>query len=127
VRDLQRTPPISLIRREPSDADALMSYGAPGNVREPPHALEHALVLAKDGAIECPRTFPPTPPKGASRKPEPTWSQLSREQRREALAAALDRMRGKVARLAREQDIPRSTLRDRMRQVGLSESSTRPQ
>ena len=42
-------------------------------------------------------------------------------------AAALERMGGNVARLARELDIPRSTLRYRMRQVGLSEPSPRPQ
>ena len=127
VRRLAASYDIEEPELSPSFADALMNYDWPGNVRELLHTLEHALVLAKDGVLECPHTFPPTPPKDASRKPESTWSEISREQRREELAAALERMGGNVARLARELDIPRSTLRYRMRQVGLSEPSPRPQ
>jgi DNA-binding NtrC family response regulator len=37
----------------PAASDALLSYGYPGNVRELKHAVERAVVLAKNGMIEA--------------------------------------------------------------------------
>jgi DNA-binding NtrC family response regulator len=47
----------------------LVTHGWPGNVRELRNALEHALVLARDGAV-LPEHLPATVREGALRRPE---------------------------------------------------------
>ncbi|HHN75086.1 MAG TPA: PAS domain-containing protein [Acidobacteria bacterium] len=99
----------------------LLEYPWPGNVRELEHAVEYALISAREDRIE--RAFLPATIRGvgAARgergggggEPRPRGTEV------EALLGALERNRWQVGRTARELGISRTTLWRRMKRLGI--------
>lgn len=97
---------------------ALLHHHWPGNVRELQHAMEHALLVQRDGVIDgADLRLGPLQPSGA-RAPaaDLELSQIEHA----ALTRALERSRGNVSKAARLLGITRDTLRYRMAKRGLN-------
>jgi DNA-binding NtrC family response regulator len=94
----------------------LLSYPWPGNVRELANAVEHAMILAKDGVI-TPKCLPadiqnhyPDSHMDVYPDPKPGWE----------IAEALEAANGNRAEAARMLGIDRTTLWRRMHRLGLT-------
>jgi transcriptional regulator with GAF, ATPase, and Fis domain len=109
-------------RRFSSEALALLrEYGWPGNVRELEHLVEAAVVLAREDEIQ-----PAHLPKDFLRKIAAGGGVSSRglkgdlaQIERETVTKALEKFDGNVAEAARHLGIARSTLRDRLKKLGI--------
>ena len=108
-------------RFSPEALGLLARYDWPGNVRELEHLVEAALVLARKDEVtpaDLPRDFLAKVASQAtltSRDLKGDLADIERETISKALAAA----DGNVARAARQLGIARSTLRDRLRKLGI--------
>ena len=101
----------------PAFAGKLASWSWPGNVRELENALESAVALSPDGAIDLsllPSSSVPTPEtqSGLKEKLEATERGL--------IVAAMDAAKGNVSEAARQLRIGRATLHDKLKKYGLS-------
>ena len=108
-------------RFSPEALGLLARYDWPGNVRELEHLVEAALVLARKDEVtpaDLPRDFLAKVASQAtltSRDLKGDLADIERETISKALAAA----DGNVARAARQLGIARSTLRDRLKKLGI--------
>jgi DNA-binding NtrC family response regulator len=96
---------------------ALMNHGWPGNVRELENALEHAMVLGREGAI-LPSHLPPEltgSRKGGSLRAVPLHSRSEKE----IITAALEAAGWNRTRTARRLGIDRTTLWRKIKEYGL--------
>ena len=97
--------------------EKLMAWSWPGNVRELENALESAIALSADGAIDLsllPSTASPVEVNegaGLKEKLEATERGL--------IVAAMDAAKGNVSEAARQLRIPRVTLHDKLKKYGL--------
>jgi len=94
----------------------LMDYPWPGNVRELANAIEHGLILAKNGCI-TPLCLP-ADVRNYSNYPHADEDHL--EQQRHEIEDALIKAQGNRAEAARALGIDRSTLWRRMQRLGLA-------
>ncbi len=106
----------------PALAEKLTAWSWPGNVRELENALESAVALSPDGAIDLsllPSISAPTPEthSGLKEKLEATERGL--------IVAAMDAAKGNVSEAARQLRIGRATLHDKLKKYGLA-SITEP-
>jgi DNA-binding NtrC family response regulator len=99
----------------------LETYSWPGNVRELRNVLERAALLTSrtelrlsDLHFEQGPTGPSAPPVA----PDEDWLSLAEVERRH-IVRILERCGGKVPDAARRLGVPRSTLYDRLKQLGL--------
>jgi len=98
---------------------ALMRYAWPGNIRELRNVLERAVLLTDRGTLtRADLRFEPE--RAAAPGEQLTLAELERRH----IAAALERADGKVEAAARALGIPRSTLYQKLKAIGLS-SGTR--
>jgi len=105
-----------------ADAEqALLRHPWPGNLRELRNELERALLSAGGGPIERRHlSLAPGPP--GPRVPGGTLEQMERAH----IESVLDEERGHVQRAARRLGIPRSTLYQKLRALGLTARRTVP-
>jgi DNA-binding NtrC family response regulator len=97
--------------------DALRGHSWPGNVRELENVLERALLLVPGEVLDAkafafPRAGRPTPEGGDVRT-------LVARRERDRLREVLTESRGNISEAARRLQLSRSTLRGRLRKVGL--------
>ena len=97
---------------------ALMNHGWPGNVRELENALEHALVLGREGAI-LPSHLPPEL-HGGQRRRSLKEVPLHSASEKELIAAVLRQTGWNRTRAARRLGIDRSTLWRKIREYDLT-------
>eukprot|EP01022_Parablepharisma_sp_SALTPOND_P029788 TRINITY_DN7457_c0_g1_i1.p1 TRINITY_DN7457_c0_g1~~TRINITY_DN7457_c0_g1_i1.p1 ORF type:complete len:465 (-),score=166.89 TRINITY_DN7457_c0_g1_i1:170-1564(-) len=97
----------------------LMEYSWPGNVRELKNALEHALVLAQDKAVDI-KHLPISLQNGSHIEAEANYLPLNLVQReREAIVEALARQGGHRARAAASLGISTTTLWRKVKAYGI--------
>ncbi len=92
--------------------DVFLRYHWPGNVRELKNLVERGVIMCDGRVIEkghLPLEFT---------RPQEEISPL-REVEREHISRALQRFQGNISRAARALQIPRTTLRDKMRELGI--------
>jgi DNA-binding NtrC family response regulator len=106
-------PGISLA---PDAAAALEAYPWPGNVRELHSVLVRAVLLADDGTIAAPHLHLGTEAAGASGDVSLTLREVDRRH----IARVLADVGGHVPRAAERLGIPRSTLYQRLKKLGLA-------
>jgi transcriptional regulator of acetoin/glycerol metabolism len=94
----------------------LLSYPWPGNVRELSNAVEHAMILAKNGLI-TPKCLPSDIHDYHARN---TMDSASDQNPRREITDALESASGNRAEAARMLGIDRTTLWPRMHRLGLS-------
>jgi DNA-binding NtrC family response regulator len=92
----------------------LAAYSWPGNVRELENAIESAVALSADGAIDI--SCLPTP---TARLPSTKFSELVAAYERGLIVGALDAAKGNQSEAARLLDMGRATLQDKMRKYGV--------
>lgn len=132
IAEMNQLPPIRITREA---LEALSDYGWPGNVRELRHAIEHAVILARDGQVragDLPERIREAPPtrRGTGRG----WqSRQFREAKREVveqferdyLSALLERHGGNVTVAAQHAGMLRSALQRLLRKYDLRSSDYR--
>ena len=105
----------------PPAFDALCAHGWPGNVRALRHACERAVIVAQAGVYELAdfglystevRNAPPAPPAGIE-------SLALDRLEREAIVAALDRVKGNVTRASKLLGVSRAALYRKLEKHGL--------
>jgi two-component system NtrC family response regulator len=96
----------------PEVRDAFFHYHWPGNVRELKNMIERGVIMCDEGVLDrqhLPLDITP-----------PLKEFLSlQEIEKEHISAALNRFQGNVARTAKALQIPRTTLRDKIRELGI--------
>jgi DNA-binding NtrC family response regulator len=100
----------------------LQRHNWPGNIRELEHVVEATLVLTREQQIGPEHLAKDFLDKVALRTRSPGLREGLAAVEREAVEQALLRSGGSVSRAARELGIARSTLRDRMKALGLPKS-----
>ena len=96
----------------------LTAYSWPGNVRELENALESAVALSPEGALDL--SFLPDPAGGPASLPAGTkLRELVGAYERGLIVAALDAAKGNQSEAARLLDTGRATLQDKLRKYGL--------
>ena len=129
---LHRLPPIELTRGALAE---LESHSWPGNARELRAVMEQAAILCRDATIDAdlvrdalgaraPLTFSSIPPAGsperrASIPPLPAPEGGLRDVEREIILRAFEECAGNVSSVARRLRLPRSTVRGKLRRLGL--------
>jgi DNA-binding NtrC family response regulator len=96
----------------PEVRGAFLHYPWPGNVRELKNMIERGVIMCDGRAIEG-KHLPP----GLMSQPQAIIPLLEIE--KEHIVAALQRFQGNVARTAKALRIPRTTLRDRIKELGI--------
>ncbi len=111
----------------PSASAALRAYDWPGNVRELRNVLERAAVLADaEMTLEASDlifdmgTRPTTPAAGTPRAPAGSVFESIAAEERARIEAALRQTAGSVTRSAKLLGMPRTTLSDRMKKLGIT-------
>jgi two-component system, NtrC family, response regulator HydG len=106
--------------------DALIRYDWPGNVRELRNAVERAVVLADGSMVLEPDDFsfdmaaaPSAPPRAVDAAGGSVFEEIAQAEA-ERIKEALRRTAGSKARAARILGIPRTTLNDRLRRLGIT-------
>ena len=94
----------------------MMDYPWPGNVRELANAIEHGLILAKNGHVTS--LCLPADVRNYSNQQHTDEDHL--EQQRHEIEDALSKAQGNRAEAARALGIDRSTLWRRMQRLGLA-------
>ncbi len=98
----------------------LMAHDFPGNVRELENVIEHAFVLCRGGMIE-PRHLPgPFRPAAGESGAPPRAGTTLEQMEKVFIMAALDRNAWNRRNAAKELGIHRSTLRRRMKVLGIN-------
>jgi DNA-binding NtrC family response regulator len=99
----------------------LRAHPWPGNVRELRNAMERAMVEARADSMLEPEDFD-LDPVAINRGAQPPGSNREEwlEQRRNYLRRLMDECRWRVAVAARREGIPRTTLSDELRRLGLT-------
>jgi DNA-binding NtrC family response regulator len=106
----------------------LERYRWPGNVRELEHVVEAALVMTREEEIG-PQHLPESFTEKAVLEPGAVRGGLKDELadvERDTVSSALERFGGNVSEAARHLGIARSTLRDRMKRLGLAGDTPQP-
>jgi DNA-binding NtrC family response regulator len=98
-------------------AQLLRGYEWPGNVRELDHAVERAVLLARQEALEA-QDFALAPPASRPGAPDPTGMNLE-DLEREAIRQSLARHDGNVSLAAKALGLSRSALYRRLQRYGL--------
>ncbi|NLI78485.1 MAG: sigma-54-dependent Fis family transcriptional regulator [Candidatus Riflebacteria bacterium] len=116
----------------------------PGNIRELRNLLERATILDEDGTIGLDDLEPAGPPPAgprlacsttgpgmaippaAGREEGGSLTDRLEESERQVLVGALEKHRGNVVAVARDLGIPRRTLYDRLKKLGLEPARFRP-
>jgi two-component system NtrC family response regulator len=96
----------------PEVRDAFFHYHWPGNVRELKNMIERGVIMCDEGVLDrqhLPLDITP---------PLKEFLPLQ-EIEKEHISAALNRFQGNVARTAKALQIPRTTLRDKIRELGI--------
>ncbi len=97
-----------------------MAHDFPGNVRELENVIEHAFVLCRGGMIE-PRHLPgPFRPAAGESGAPPRAGTTLEQMEKVFIMAALDRNAWNRRNAAKELGIHRSTLRRRMKVLGIN-------
>jgi len=96
----------------PEVKDVFLHYPWPGNVRELKNMIERGVIMC-DGSIIERRHLPLE----LTHKPREIipWQELEKGH----IAAALQRFQGNISRTAKALQIPRTTLRDKLRDLGI--------
>jgi DNA-binding NtrC family response regulator len=109
------------IEIDASAEDALLNYAWPGNIRELRNVLERALLIAEGNVITV-RDLQFLPARSelktttAAALPSATLKEMEQAQ----IVAALQQESGSVERAARRLGIPRSSLYNKVRRMGIS-------
>ncbi|HXX31960.1 MAG TPA: sigma 54-interacting transcriptional regulator [Myxococcaceae bacterium] len=106
----------------PAALAALAEHRWPGNVRELRNVLEHAVVLARDGDEIAHVQLGPCrveSPPGPERSVVSEIREGARRQKRDRIADALRASGGSKTDAARRLNMPRTTLHDSIRRLGL--------
>ncbi len=107
-------PPVQVTR---DMLDRLTTYSWPGNARELENALESAVALSPDGALDL--SLLPSA-SSAPQQPAPArLRELVSAYERGLIVSALDAAKGNQSEAARLLDIGRATLQDKMHKYGL--------
>jgi DNA-binding NtrC family response regulator len=96
----------------PEVKDALLKYPWPGNVRELKNMIERGVIMCDGSIIEKQHL-----PLELTRLPEEIIPLQAIE--KEHISAALRRCNGNISHTAKALQIPRTTLRDRLRDLGI--------
>jgi DNA-binding NtrC family response regulator len=96
----------------------LEAYPWPGNVRELENALESAVALSVDGALDLASLPDPAAPPRSQPAPTNLRERVAAYERG-LIVAALDAARGNQSEAARLLDMSRATLQDKLRKHGL--------
>ncbi|MFH1739766.1 MAG: sigma 54-interacting transcriptional regulator [bacterium] len=102
---------------EPAAMEVLLHYGWPGNVRQLENALEHAVVLSRDGFIRC-ENLPPEIAKPPEKEAPPMPSTLEQLDA-QRLQEALDSVGWNRSRAARRLGVDRTTVWRKIKEYGL--------
>ena len=114
------TPPVALT---PELLARLTTWSWPGNVRELENALESAVALSQDGALDV--SLLPCAPEPAAAEASASPARAGLKERVEAyerglIVAALEATKGNRSEAARLLDIGRATLHDKLHKHGLA-------
>jgi two-component system response regulator HydG len=107
-------------RLTPEALERLTAYRWPGNVRELENAIESAVALSIDGAIDASLL-----PGGEAAPAVDVGAGLKEKveaYERGLVVAAMDAARGNVSEAARQLRIGRATLHDKLKKYGLGEA-----
>jgi DNA-binding NtrC family response regulator len=105
------------ISLSPDAHAALRAYPWPGNTREMRNVLERAVILSRGSVLTAPDVrF--SPPGGAEARASDSSLTLEEVERRH-IETVLGEERGHVERAAKRLGIPRSSLYDRLKQLGI--------
>jgi DNA-binding NtrC family response regulator len=96
----------------PEVKDALLKYHWPGNVRELKNMIERGVIMCDGSVIEKQHL-----PLELTRQPQEIIPLQDIE--KEHISAALRRCNGNISHAAKALQIPRTTLRDRLRDLGI--------
>ncbi len=112
----------SYLNISPFAYDSLLAYGYPGNVRELKHAIEHAVVLSKDGAIDIGNL--PDEISGVARGTACFTRDLSLDEsircfERQKIIKALNESGGKKIEAAKILGISRKVLWKKLKEYGI--------
>ncbi|WP_223636023.1 sigma-54 dependent transcriptional regulator [Corallococcus sp. EGB] len=121
-----RMPPVPVT---PALLERLMAHSWPGNVRELENALESAVVLSADGALDLellPGCVSVPMPSAASNAGTTLREKLDAHER-ELILAALTASRGQRTEAAKALGIGRATLHDKLRKHGLLGDDEEPE
>ena len=97
----------------PAVQDVLQQYAWPGNVRELKNVIERGVIMC-DGSVMEKKHLP------LELQHKPQEIIPLREIEKEYISAALRRFQGNILQTAKALKMPRSTLRDRIRDLGIS-------
>jgi len=95
---------------------ALLGYDFPGNARELRNMVERAVILARGGTIQAKHIFLPTP---TVVMPAPSLAANPSDSEAARISQALDDCRWNRREAAKTLGMPYSTLRYKMRKLGL--------
>ena len=113
----------------PEAERALEAYAWPGNVRELRNVLERAALLSSSGTAlrltDLRFEMSPTAISVQPTPPDEDWLTLAEVEKRHILRT-LEKCAGKVPDAARRLDVPRSTLYDRLKQLGVGRVPEQP-
>ncbi|MDP1825263.1 MAG: sigma-54 dependent transcriptional regulator [Archangium sp.] len=101
--------------------EKLTSWSWPGNVRELENALESAVALSADGAIEL--SLLPSAVSGVELEPGAGLKEKLEATERGLIVTAMDAARGNVSEAARQLRIGRATLHDKLKKYGLGDGT----
>ena len=108
----QLTPPL---------LEKLTTWSWPGNVRELENALESAVALSADGAIDL--SLLPSSASSVEVPPGAGLKEKLEATERGLIVTAMDAARGNVSEAARQLRIGRATLHDKLKKYGLGDGS----
>jgi DNA-binding NtrC family response regulator len=102
-------------RFAPVVQDVLQQYSWPGNVREVKNVIERGVIMCEGSIMEKKHL-----PLELTHKPREKEIIPLQEIEKEHISAALRRFQGNISQAAKALQIPRTTLRDRIRDLGIS-------
>jgi len=108
--------------------DYMKSYHWPGNIRELRNVLERAVIIDEDGVINNDDLSLPFDEVAVSScaTEDKNLDSMLEDSERNLLAGALERHRGNVVAAAKELGIPRRTIYDRLKKLGIDPARFRP-
>ncbi len=108
----------------PALLEKLTSWSWPGNVRELENAIESAVALSADGAIDL--SLLPSTSTALDVQPGAGLKEKLEATERGLIVAAMDAAKGNVSEAARQLRIGRATLHDKLKKYGLGEGAPSP-
>jgi DNA-binding NtrC family response regulator len=111
----------------PQAEDAVLTHRWPGNVRELRNRAERAVALAEGALLDINDLFPEAAAGYAGTRPVVTLADARAEAERRQIISALDHADGQLGAAAKRLEISRTTLWEKMKRLGISQTVAEPE